>query len=110
LASLEIFKRLLADVTDDEMNFGFEKRILEAGDLMAANKGDGFQMSTFDKIKRAKRGAGNISLLRRIQKAASLMKKIDREYSQYPSRPDGIERWKNNVQNIIDSAVFKKED
>ncbi|MHA1908289.1 MAG: geranylgeranyl reductase family protein [Candidatus Thorarchaeota archaeon] len=109
LASLEIFKRLLADVSDEEMNFGFEKRILEAGDLMAANKGDGFQMSAFEKMKRVKRSTGNISLLLRIQKAASLMKKIDKEYAQYPSRPEGLERWKNNVQSIIDSAVFKKE-
>ncbi|MFW9849528.1 MAG: geranylgeranyl reductase family protein [Candidatus Thorarchaeota archaeon] len=110
LASLEIFKRLLADVSDAEMNFGFEKQILEAGDLMAANKGDGLQISTFDKIRRAKRGAGNISLLRRIQKAASLMKKIDREYSNYPSKPEGLEKWKDNVQSIIDAAVFKKEE
>ncbi|MCK5238808.1 MAG: geranylgeranyl reductase family protein [Candidatus Thorarchaeota archaeon] len=108
LASLEIFKRLLADVSDDDMDYGFEKRILEAGDLMAANKGDGFQMSAFNKMKRVKRAAGKLGLLRSIQRATSLMKKIDKEYAQYPSGPDGLELWKTKVQNIIDSAVFKK--
>ncbi len=108
LASLEIFKRLLADVSDDEMDYGFEKRILEAGDLMAANKGDGFQISAFNKLKRVKRAAGKLGLLRSIQRAASLMKKIDKAYAQYPSSPEGLEHWKTNVQNIIDSAVFKK--
>ena len=60
-------------------------------------------------MKRAKRGAGNISLLLRIQKAASIMKKIDKAYVNYPSKPEGLELWKNDVQSIIDSAVFKKE-
>ena len=109
LASLEIFKRLLADVSDDEMDFGFQKRILEADDLMKANKGDGFSMSVLDKMKRVKRGAGNLSLLRSIQRAASLMKKIDREYARYPSNPSGLEKWKESVQEIIDTAVFQKE-
>lgn len=109
LASLEIFKRLLADVTDEEMNFGFQRRILEAGDLMAANKGDGFSISIFDKLKRVKRGASNIRLLMNIQKAASLMKKIDREYANYPSNPDYLEKWKTSVNSIIDAAVFRKE-
>jgi hypothetical protein len=36
------------------------------------------------------------------------MKKIDKEYQNYPSGPEGLEKWKNSVQNIIDSAVFTK--
>lgn len=106
LASLEIFKRLLADVSDDEMNFGFEKCILEAGDLMAANRGDGLSMGMGTKMIRAKRGVRRIGLLRKLQKASSLMKKMDKEYHNYPPTPDGLEHWKVAVQNIIDTAVF----
>ncbi|MHA2214256.1 MAG: geranylgeranyl reductase family protein, partial [Candidatus Thorarchaeota archaeon] len=83
LASLEIFKRLLVDVEDDDMNYGFERRILEAGDLMNANRGDGLSLSMVDKAKRLKRGVGRVSLLRKVQKASSLMKRIDRLYSSY---------------------------
>jgi digeranylgeranylglycerophospholipid reductase len=108
LASLEIFKRLLADVTDEEMDFGFERRLLEAEDLMAANRGDGLAMSPFDKMKRVKRGVRKPSLMLKLQHATSLMKKIDKEYQNYPSGPEGLEKWKNSVQNIIDSAVFTK--
>ncbi len=109
LASLEIFKRLLADVSDEEMGFGFEKRILEAGDLMAANRGDGFSMGIGMKLIRAKRGLGKIGLLRKIQRASSLMKKIDKEYRDYPPTPNGLEHWKTSVQRIIDDAVFVNE-
>ena len=106
LASLEIFKRLLADVTDDEMNFGFEKRLLEANDLMSANRGGGLSLSVSDKIRRVKRGAGKLSLLRKLQRASGLMKKIDRAYADYPISPSGLEGWKNSVRLLIDAAVF----
>ena len=108
LASLEIFKRLLTDVTDDEMDYGFRKRLLEASDLMAANVGDGFSIGFVGKMRRMKRGIRRVSLLLKLQKAASLMKKIDKEYASYPSRPSGLEKWKTTVQDLIDAAVFKK--
>ena len=108
LASLEIFRRLLQAVSDDDMDYGFEKRLLEAGDLMAANKGDGFSLSALDKLKRVKRGAGRIGLLLSLQKASSLMKKIDKAYSEYPRRPDGLEAWNTTVKSIIEQASFEK--
>ncbi len=106
LASLEIFKRLLIDVSDEDMNFGFERRILEAGDLMAANRGAGLSIGLTEKLRRLGRGLGNIGLMLKIQKAAKLMKKIDRLYARYPFDPSGFEKWKRAVDDIIKSAVF----
>lgn len=107
LASLEIFRRLLQAVSDEEMDYGFERRILEAGDLMAANKGDGFSLSAADKMKRVRRGAGKIGLLLKVQKAASLMKKMNKLYTAYPSTLDGLDAWEKNVLDIIANAVFE---
>lgn len=107
LASLEIFRRLLQGVTDEDLNFGFEKRLLEAGDLMSANRGDGLSLGIADKMKRVKRGAGRLSLLLKLQKASSLMKKISKEYSAYPSDPRGLETWEKHVLNIIEDANFE---
>ena len=107
LASLEIFRRLLQAVSDEDMDYGFEKRILEAGDLMAANKGDGFSMSTIDKMKRVKRAAGKMGLLLKIQKAASLMKKMNKLYAAYPSTSAGLDAWEKNVLGIIENAGFE---
>lgn len=107
LASLEIFKKLLVDITDEEINFGFERRILEADDLMAANKGEGFSMGFLEKMKRLKRGLGNLSLLRRIQKAARLMKKIDKLYQSYPLSPKQFEQWQKSVNEVIQNSQFK---
>ncbi|MCF2136415.1 MAG: NAD(P)/FAD-dependent oxidoreductase [Candidatus Thorarchaeota archaeon] len=109
LASLEIFRRLLQQVTDEEMNFGFEKRLLEAGDLMAANRGDGIPLSLADKMRRVKRSITKPSLLRSLQKAASLMKKMNRIYARYPTSPSGFKQWNESVLAIVQSAEFRKK-
>jgi len=107
LASLEIFRRLLQSVSDEDMDYGFEKRLLEANDLMAANRGDGLSLSITEKLKRVKRGAGRISLLLKLQKASGLMKKISKLYSDYPTDPSGLENWEKSVLGIIESANFE---
>ncbi len=89
------------------MDFGFEKRILEAGDLMSANRGDGISLGTVDKMRRFKRGMGRISLLRSLQKAARLMKNISRLYDSYPAKPEGLEQWNERVLDIVRSADFE---
>lgn len=107
LASLEIFRRLLQGVSDEDMDFGFERRLLEANDLMAANAGDGISLSMADKLKRVKRGAGKISLLMKLQKAAGLMKKMNKAYINYPDSPEKLEDWEKTVLGIIESANFE---
>jgi len=106
LASLEVFKRLLQAVSDEDMNYGFEKRLLEANDLMAANRGDGLSIGIRSKIRKAGRGASRVKLLFKLQKAASLMKKVDRHYAQYPGTPDGLENWTRGISKIMGSAEF----
>jgi len=107
LASLEIFKKLLQAVSDEDMDYGFERRLLEAEDLMAANRGEGLSLSIADKMKRMKRGAGRISLLMKMQKAAGLMKKMNKAYTNYPNSPDKLENWEKTVLGIIESANFE---
>ncbi len=106
LASLEVFKRLLQAVSDEDMNYGFEKRLLEATDLMAANRGDGLSIGMRSKIGRVKRGASRVKLLVKLQKAAGLMKKVDRHYAKYPGTPDGLENWARDINKIMESARF----
>ncbi|MFW9835513.1 MAG: geranylgeranyl reductase family protein [Candidatus Thorarchaeota archaeon] len=106
LASLEIFRRLLQSVSDEEMDFGFERRLLEASDLMAANRGEGISLSIMDKMKRLRRGAGRVSLLMKLQKAASLMKKMNKAFSNYPINAENLDDWEKTVLGIIESASF----
>jgi len=107
LASLEIFRRLLENVTDEEMDFGFEKRLLTADDLMSANRGEGFSIGIIDKLKRFFRGVSKIGLLRRIQKAANLMKEMQEAYSAYPAHPEDLKTWETQISEILEDATFE---
>jgi hypothetical protein len=106
LASLEIFRRLLQQVADDDLEFGFVKRILEPADLIAANHGEGISLGLFTRLKRAKRGIRRLGLLMKLQKAASLMKRIDRLYAHYPVSTYGFDKWNESVVQQIDEAEF----
>jgi len=106
LASLEIFRRFLQDVNDEDIDFGFEKHVLEPGDLMRANRGDGLSLGVAEKLRRVGRSAARPSLLIKLQRAASLMKKISKVYSEYPSRPESLEGWSRQVTAILDEAHF----
>jgi flavin-dependent dehydrogenase len=106
LASLEIFRRLLQSVSDEDMNFGFQKRILEADDLMAANRGDGISLGVSEKVRRFGRGIKKVGLLLKLQKASGLMKEVSKHYRDYPSRPEGHENWLIEEQKIIQKAEF----
>ncbi|RDE15879.1 MAG: hypothetical protein C4K49_05380 [Candidatus Thorarchaeota archaeon] len=107
LASLEIFRRLLQDVSDDDMDFGFSRRLLEAEDLMSANRGDAFSLGIAGKLRRVKRSSGRLGLLLKLRKAAGLMKKMNKTYLNYPAGSEGFESWVRSVNNILQSAHFE---
>lgn len=106
LASLEIFRRFLQDVSDEDIDFGFEKRVLEPEDLIRANRGDGLSMGMTEKLRRVGRSAGRPGLLVKLQRAASLMKKMSKAYAEYPSRPELFDRWCREIVAILDEAHF----
>ncbi|RDE16854.1 MAG: hypothetical protein C4K47_00925 [Candidatus Thorarchaeota archaeon] len=106
LASLEIFRRFLQDVGDEDIDFGFEKRVLEPEDLMRANRGDGLSLGLVDKLRRVGRSVGRPGLLIKLQRAASLMKMVSKAYAQYPSRPEMFQKWCLDVASILDEAHF----
>jgi geranylgeranyl reductase family protein len=106
LASLEIFRRFLQDVSDEDIDFGFEKRVLEPGDLMRANRGDGLSIGLVDKLRRVGRSVGRPGLLLKLQRAASIMKRVSKAYAEYPSRPELFDKWCREVAAILDEAHF----
>ena len=108
LASLDIFRLLLQNVSDDDLNFGLKKRILEEDDLMAANRGDNINMTLITKLKRAIRGISKPGLLLKIKKAADAMNKVATLYQNFPENPEELDHWKNAVINAYkDSGVSR---
>lgn len=106
LASLQIFRRLLQQVRDEELDFGFQSRMLEPSDLIAANQGDALSIGVVGRLRRLKRGARRIGLLLKVQRAANLMKRMDKLYSRYPGSPAELDRWNQAVLDCLSQADF----
>ncbi len=106
LAALQVFRIFLQQVSDEDINFGFERLLLEPEDLIAANRGDGIKLSIADKIRRISRSWGRLSLVLKLHKAARLMKRVNKIYAEYPTSPRQLETWNEAVLDCFKQADF----
>ena len=103
-ASLDVFRWFLLNVTNDEIDFAFQKGIVKGIDLLSVSITGKMEIGMGDKFKRLVSGIGNIPLLRRVNKVAGLMENVKEVYRQYPDSPKGIEAWKARLTPIYEAA------
>ncbi|MFX1330963.1 MAG: geranylgeranyl reductase family protein [Promethearchaeota archaeon] len=103
-ASLDVFRWFLLNVTNDEINFAFQKGIVKGIDLLSVSITGKMEIGMGDKFKRLVSGIGNIPLLRRVNKVAGLMEDVKEVYRQYPDSPKGLEAWKARLIPIYEAA------
>ncbi|MFX0045732.1 MAG: geranylgeranyl reductase family protein [Candidatus Hermodarchaeota archaeon] len=103
-ASLDVFRWFLLNVTNDEINYAFEKGIVKGIDLLSVSITGKMEIGTGEKFKRLLAGIGRVPLLMRVNKVAKLMDQIKDVYSQYPTTPKGLADWKARLAPIYDAA------
>jgi geranylgeranyl reductase family protein len=103
-ASLDVFRWFLLNVTNDEIDFAFQKGIVKGIDLLSVSITGKMEIGMGDKFKRLVSGIGNIPLLRRVNKVAGLMEDVKEIYRQYPDSPKGLDAWKSQLTPIYDAA------
>jgi digeranylgeranylglycerophospholipid reductase len=103
IASLDLMRRLLQEVGNEEFEFVINNRIITTDDLLRANAGQGLQLSAADKAGRFIRGLGKLKLLRRIQKVSQAMASMLELYRGFPSSPTEFDTWKMKVERIYTS-------
>jgi hypothetical protein len=101
---LDVFRWFLLNVTNDEINFAFQKGIVKGIDLLSVSITGKMEIGTGEKFKRLVAGVGNIPLLRRVNKVSGLMEDIKDVYRDYPDSPKGLEKWKARLTPIYDAA------
>ncbi len=100
-ASLELFRRFLQKLSDDEINYGMKKRVIREEDLLETSlKGD-LQLSVVDKAMRVISALGKPSLLFKLKTVAEYMKKMKEVYNEYSSSPKDLDKWKARVNNTL---------
>lgn len=100
-ASLEVFRRFLQKLSDDDINYGMRKKVIKEEDLLEASAKGDLQLSVAEKAMRIIAGLGRPSLLMKLKVVAEYMKKAKDLYREYPSDPNNLEHWKSEVNKLL---------
>jgi len=103
-AGLDVFRIFLQQLGDDNLDYGMKYRLITEEDLLKASMGEDINLNITEKTRRALRGLGRISLLKKLREAANLLKKVKTIYLNYPTSPEDFEEWKRNVRELFGAA------
>ena len=104
-AGLDIFRLfLLQGVSDEEIDYGMKYQLITEGDILKASMGEDVRLNVTEAARRALKGLGKLSFLRRLRNAARLMRELKALYKSYPTSPEGFEEWKKKTHELITTA------
>ncbi|MFQ6068371.1 MAG: geranylgeranyl reductase family protein [Candidatus Bathyarchaeia archaeon] len=108
-AGLEVFRILLQNMDDEELNYGMQYKLLTEEDVLKASMGEDARFSINEKVKRAFRGLKKLGVLNKLRNATKSMREIKAWYRNYPPSPKDFQKWKNETKEIFRKAVAKLE-
>ncbi len=103
-ASLDIFRWFLLNITNEDINFAFEKGIVKGDDLLSVSMTGKMDIGAGEKFKRLVSGLGKVPLLLRVNKVSKLMEDIKKVYAEYPRTPKDLPAWKARLKPIYNAA------
>jgi len=103
-AGLDVFRMLLQRLTNNEMNYGMLHHLITDEDLLKASMGEDLKLNITEKTSRLFKGLGSLSLLKKLNTTAKLMKEIKALYRNYPSSPEGLREWEEKTNRVIEKA------
>jgi len=103
-AGLDVFRLLLQQLNDEDLNYGMKYRLITEDDLLKTSMGEDVRLNITEKTRRIFRGVGKLSLLKRLRATVKLIKKMKTLYQNYPASPEGFDEWKKKTQDLIEEA------
>ena len=103
-AGLDIFRLLLQRLSNKEMNYGMSNHLITDDDLLKASMGEDLKLNITEKTRRLFKGLGSLSLLKKLNATAKIMKKIKELYRNYPSSPEDLREWERKTQALVEKA------
>lgn len=100
-AGLDLFRRFLQKLSNDDINYGMRKKIIKEEDLITVSSHGDLHLSVAEKAMRILAGIGRPSLLFKLKTVAEYMKKMKEHYKNYPATPNTLHKWKIETEKII---------
>jgi len=103
-AGLDVFRLLLQRLGDEGLNYVMEHRLITEEDLLTASMGGDARLNITEKTIRVFRGLRKLGLLKKLNDAANLLKRVRQHYEDYPPSPRDFDSWKRKAQVMIGEA------
>ncbi len=107
-AGLEIFRRLLQTLTNDQINYGM-KHFLSKMDVEAISRGEHPDFGTVGKLGMMIRGALNKKLADGLRFTAQQNKILTDHYYNFPKTPQGYDEWHTKLHKTLDESYARLE-
>jgi digeranylgeranylglycerophospholipid reductase len=91
-------------LTNKEMNYGMRHHLITDEDLLKTSMGEDLKLNITEKTSRLFKGLGSLSLLKKLNATAKLMKEIKALYRNYPSSPEGLREWEEKTNRVVEKA------
>ena len=106
-AALDVFRRFLQRLSNDEIRFGMEKRLIPEQDVYYTSSRGDLNVSVVEKAMIVLRGLQKPSLLAKLKLVADYMKRIKQLYMEYPEKPARLREWVRSVDALINEFEAK---
>ena len=106
-AALDVFRRFLQSLSNDDILFGMKNRLIPEVDLYEVSSEGEIKISRLDKLMIVLRGLKRPTLLVHLKTVAEYMKKVKELYLNYPDSSRELPRWIEEVNKLFNR--FEKE-
>ena len=106
-AALDVFRRFLQELTNDDIAFAMERKLIPEADVYDVSSTGRLKLSVVEKIVLAARGLGRPTLLLKLKTVSDYMDKVRELYKAYPEGPEGLARWADSVRRLFDEFERK---
>ena len=105
-AGLEVFRRMLQTLTNEDIDYGM-KHFLSKMDIDSITNGQHPEFSSLDMMSMIIRGSFNRHLAESLRYTANMNKKLVEHYHDYPSDPQGFEKWHKVLLDYLAQAYSR---
>ncbi|MFX0040502.1 MAG: geranylgeranyl reductase family protein [Promethearchaeota archaeon] len=101
-ASLDLLRIVLQSLSNDDLNFGLERDLLNGAEILEISSTGSLNLSLVDMAVKAFKGISRPNLLLDLNFLRIKMKEMSKFYRSFPDKLEYFYEWKENVIEIYD--------
>jgi len=105
-ASLDIFRMLLLNSSDADLNYGMGCKLVTEEDVLR-QLWRWTPLECNETAKRIFRGRKRMGFLKKLRLTVNMMRKIRENYEAYPNTPEGFSKWQQQTLSLMNQAKMQ---